>query len=111
MEKNNHHKGPGFMNGFFFGIIVGAAVVFLLGTKKGKKILKLLTETGVEGVADLEEMLAESEDEEEFEQEYSAEGEELEPNPLRSAHEQEVKPGEHRPLKRFFRGIKKMNSN
>lgn len=102
MEKTNHH-GPGFMNGFFLGIIVGAAIVFLIGTKKGKKILKMLTESGIEGVSDLEEMLSENEESGDYEQEYTAEGEEIQTP-------QSAKP-EHRPLKRFFRGIKKIHSN
>ncbi len=106
MEKNNH-KGPGFMNGLFLGIIIGAAIVFLIGTKKGKKILKMLTESGIEGVSDLEEMLSEQEDEGDYEQEYSAEGEELTPTPIQTVHREEVKQAIHRPLKRFFRGIKK----
>ncbi|MDE2588780.1 MAG: hypothetical protein KGL95_03855 [Patescibacteria group bacterium] len=94
------------MNGFFLGVIVGAALVFLLGTKKGKKLLKLLTESGIEGVSDLQEMIAETEDADDYEQEYTSGGEEIE----HIMHvDQESKPI-HRPLKRFFRGVKKPRS-
>jgi gas vesicle protein len=107
MEKNNNHRGPSFMNGFFLGIIIGAAIVFLIGTKKGKKVLKLLTESGIEGVSDLQEMLSETGDADEYEQEYSADGEEIE----QIMHEPQQEKPVTRPLKRFFRGIKKIHSN
>lgn len=35
------------------GAIVGGAAIFLLGTKKGNKILKTLTEDGFEGLTNL----------------------------------------------------------
>lgn len=55
---NNNSKG-GFLHGFLWGAIIGAIVVFLLTSKKGKKILKFLTEEGLEGVSELEELLGE----------------------------------------------------
>lgn len=47
------------MSGFILGVIVGAVGIFLLGTKRGKKLLKILSEEGIEGMAELEELLTE----------------------------------------------------
>ncbi len=58
MEKNNSSHG-GFFNGFVLGFILGAAVIFCLFTKKGKKLLKTLTEEGLDKVSDIEELLEE----------------------------------------------------
>ncbi len=58
---NNNHQGGGFMNGFLWGAIIGAVVVFLLGTKKGKNILKLVSEESFE----LSELFGGQEDENE----------------------------------------------
>ena len=58
---NNNHSSK-FFDGFLWGAIMGGGLVFLLGTKKGKKILKMITEEGVEG---LSEILEEQMDEEE----------------------------------------------
>lgn len=41
--SDNHSSGGG---GFVFGLVIGGAIVFLLGTDKGRKILKSLTEEG-----------------------------------------------------------------
>ena len=48
-----------FMDGVLFGAILGGAAVFLLGTKKGNKVLKILTE---EGIAGFNEIVEEFED-------------------------------------------------
>lgn len=44
--NNNHHGGS--FHAFMWGAILGAGAVFLLGTKKGKQILKTISEEGVE---------------------------------------------------------------
>ncbi len=41
----NDNRGNG-SSGFILGLIIGGAAVFLLGTDKGRKILKSLTEEG-----------------------------------------------------------------
>lgn len=67
-NNDNNHGGVG--NGFLWGLIVGGAVVFLLGTKKGKKLLKSITEEGLEGIGDIADLIgddAESYEEEEEE--------------------------------------------
>lgn len=52
-NTNSRQHGGGFANGFLLGLIVGAAVVFLLATKKGKKILKLISEEGFDNLANI----------------------------------------------------------
>ena len=47
---NNHGR---FTDGLLLGIIIGGVAVFLLGTKKGNKILKALTEQGFEGLGEI----------------------------------------------------------
>ncbi|OGH04577.1 MAG: hypothetical protein A2W22_04915 [Candidatus Levybacteria bacterium RBG_16_35_11] len=44
-DQDNHRPHH---SGFWLGVIVGAAIVFLFATKKGKKILKLISEEGAE---------------------------------------------------------------
>lgn len=56
MGNNNSHNG-GFFSGFLWGAIIGGGVVFLLGTKKGKKLLKTITEEGLSGIAELEDFI------------------------------------------------------
>ncbi len=54
-----------FSNGFILGLIIGGGAVFLFGTKTGKKLLKKISEEGLEGLTEiLEEVdLGEYEDE------------------------------------------------
>ncbi|MBU2632552.1 YtxH domain-containing protein [Patescibacteria group bacterium] len=61
--NNNCHRphGGNFINGFVFGLIMGAALVFLFGTKKGKKLLQILSEEKLE---DFKEFLDKMEDDE-----------------------------------------------
>jgi len=75
MENNNLSTNSGhgnnFFSGFLLGILVGGFVVFLLGTKKGKKLLKTISEEGLDNLsnvlekaettADLEEVYEEEE--------------------------------------------------
>ena len=49
---NNNHNNK-FFDGFLWGAIIGGGLVFLLGTKKGKKILKMITEEGVGGLSEI----------------------------------------------------------
>ncbi len=64
----NDNKGGN--SGFLLGLIIGGAVVFLLGTDKGRKILKSLTEEGFEELSTVIERAGENlemEEEEESE--------------------------------------------
>lgn len=65
---NNNGSRGGFFNGFVLGFILGAAVVFLLATKKGKKLLKIITEEGLDKVSDLEELLEEKDEKSEVQE-------------------------------------------
>lgn len=51
MDNNNNPSagsghGNNFLSGFLLGALVGAAIVLLFVTKKGKKILKAISEEG-----------------------------------------------------------------
>ena len=67
MENKHDHNGSGFMNGLLLGVIIGAALVFFLGTKKGKKLLQAITDEGFEGMGELKALLTEDMDVEEEE--------------------------------------------
>jgi len=72
MDNNNGKSGSNFFSGFLLGFLIGGLVVFLLGTKKGKKILKTISEEGLDnlsnilektdGVSDLDEVYEEEEE-------------------------------------------------
>ena|SRR3990167_4205819 len=61
MENNKHHPHHG-NNGFILGVIVGVALTLLFVTKRGRKILKIITDEGQEKFSDLEEILKEKKD-------------------------------------------------
>ena len=42
-----------FTTGLMLGIIIGGGAVFLLGTRTGKNLLKILSEQGMDGLTDL----------------------------------------------------------
>ena len=50
MENNNKSNGN-FFSGFLLGVLVGGFLVFLLGTKKGKKLLKAISEEGLDNLS------------------------------------------------------------
>lgn len=62
MTNNNGSNGNGskFLTGLMWGALIGGGLVFLLGTKKGKRIIKMLSEEGLE----LSELLGEGEEDE-----------------------------------------------
>jgi uncharacterized membrane protein YgaE (UPF0421/DUF939 family) len=97
MENNNHKSGNGFFSGFVFGLLVGGLVVFLLATKKGKKVLKAISEEGLDKVSDI---LEKTERKADLEEVYEEE-EELTLPKRKIVHREEV---EVKP-RRFFRGI------
>lgn len=53
MENNNSNTGSKFVNGFLLGALIGAGAVFLLGTKKGKKLLKAISEEGLDNISNI----------------------------------------------------------
>lgn len=74
-----------FSDGFLLGALIGGAAVFLLGTKKGNKILKSITEEGLDGITEIIENLEEE-----------REGVKPPPQAVKKAT---IKPGEHAPEK------------
>lgn len=78
MQDNTPHHDNRFFNGFIIGLILGAAVVFLFGTKRGKKILKTISEEGLENIT---KVLEEIEDEEIVDQDFVEDV----PEPVKSA--------------------------
>lgn len=50
---NNQHHNNHFFDGFMLGLAIGAAAVFLLGTKSGKNLLKIISEQGIEGISNM----------------------------------------------------------
>lgn len=93
MENNNSNSGSKFINGFLLGALIGAGVVFLLGTKKGKKLLKAISEEGLGNISNIleEEKVDDIDDLDE-----DKEVEKVIPS-------EEVRPK----VRRFFRGIAK----
>lgn len=53
MTNNANQHNSRFADGVLLGILLGGAAVFLLGTKKGNRILKILTEQGLEGFSEI----------------------------------------------------------
>lgn len=58
-SKPRHRRG--YMSGFFAGAFLGAAAVFFLGTKKGKRLAKTMRKEGGKTFKDLESLLGEIE--------------------------------------------------
>lgn len=56
MSENNNHDGK-FLFGFFIGGLIGALIIFFLGTKEGKKTGRMLETKGKDLIDDLEEKL------------------------------------------------------
>ncbi len=56
---NENNRDNKFMIGFFIGGLIGAGLMFLLGTKEGKKLEKLVEKKGKETLSDLEDKVDE----------------------------------------------------
>src|SRR5680860_4214 len=64
MQNNGSRQHESkFFNGFLLGLIVGGAIVFILATKKGKKILKLISEEGLDNLSNILEKYEEKDEE------------------------------------------------
>jgi hypothetical protein len=92
-----------FSTGLLIGLILGGGAVFLLGTRTGKNLLKIISEQGLEGVTDLLEEydLSDLEEVEEMEDE-PGEGQ-AETSENKEGSEESKKS----PKKHFFRRIRK----
>lgn len=60
MSDDQRH-GNGYMGGFVMGAFIGAAAVFFLGTKKGKRLAKVMHKQGGKTLKDLESLVTEIE--------------------------------------------------
>jgi gas vesicle protein len=70
MERNNNHNNNhGSGNGFLLGVIVGVLLTLLFTTKRGRMILKEVTEKGLDKFANLEQLMQETGEELEDEDE------------------------------------------
>ncbi len=88
-------QGNNFLSGFLFGVLVGALTVFLFGTKRGKRLLKVISEKGAGNISDILEKMDKSINTDEILEDESA--------PVKMSKEENVikKPA----VRRFFRGI------
>ncbi|OGH21309.1 MAG: hypothetical protein A2958_00725 [Candidatus Levybacteria bacterium RIFCSPLOWO2_01_FULL_38_13] len=50
MSNGNNNR---FFEGFLWGAIIGGGLVFFLTTKKGKKLLKTISENGLENLTEM----------------------------------------------------------
>lgn len=97
----NNNGGNRFFDGFLLGVLVGALAFYLFGTKSGKRIVKILSEEGMEGlqkvVADFQEA-----------QEEDKAGVKVEGSGIAVDELVETKTTE-KPKKRFFRRFKRVD--
>lgn len=96
--NDTNHNGSSFLPTFIFGVLIGGGIVFLLGTKKGKQLLKTITEEGLEGIAEVEDLV------EEVAERYDEPPVVVVEQQIKKEEVQEQKPTG---VKRFFKGIRK----
>jgi hypothetical protein len=94
-----------FTTGLLLGLILGGGAVFLLGTRTGKNLLKIISEQGLEGVTDLLEEYDLS-DLEEMEEVQDGEVSETDAE-VKEGSDQEEEAPKKSPKKHFFRRIRK----
>lgn len=61
-DHHHHNSGSGFLNGLVLGALVGAGLVFFLGTKRGKELTEEIKEKGLSVFDDFEEVFSEIEE-------------------------------------------------
>ena len=107
MENNSNRSGNNFFSGFILGALVGVAIALLFVTKRGKKILKAISEGGEGKLSDI---LNRLEDSVGAEDEFLEEDKKDEAIPVKREIAKKVvvekKPGIGR---RFFKGISRHN--
>lgn len=57
MDNRQQHHGGGSLNTFLFGVLVGILASLLFTTKKGRRLLKVITDEGVDRLTHWEDML------------------------------------------------------
>ena len=93
------NRSSGFSHGLLLGALVGGAAVFFLGTEKGKKLLKVITEEGLERISQFENSV-EEEMEEELADDIDMVVEEPTVHPKPAEHHH---PKHSSPVRRFFK--------
>lgn len=94
------------MDGFVVGAIIGGAAVFLLGTRTGKNLLKIVSEQGLDGLFNLLEEYDLSEVEEDEEMDVPQESNSnSHPKPQEVLEPEAEK--ESIPKRRFFKRIRR----
>lgn len=66
---NNNNGQGGFLPGFLIGLIIGGGAIFLLGTERGKKLLKKITEEGLDNFGEIKDLIEDEVEEYQNEQE------------------------------------------
>ncbi|MBI2036302.1 YtxH domain-containing protein [Candidatus Microgenomates bacterium] len=61
-DHHHHNNGSGFLNGLLLGALVGAGLVFFLGTKRGKELADEIKEKGLSVFDDFEDVFSEIEE-------------------------------------------------
>jgi len=81
MEQQQPKQHSGHGNGFLFGVIVGVVITLLFSTKKGREILRDVSEKGIEKLSDLEKLTKEYEGKDFLEDELLEEDDYVKPEP------------------------------
>lgn len=93
------HSGK-FTSGLLWGLIVGGTLALLFSTKKGKKILREISEAGIEAIENLSNI--------ETQEEHSVEESQVRESPPDQELESlEKKDNGEKKVRRFFKGIKR----
>jgi len=101
MEDNCKHKSGA---GFTWGVIIGSAFTLLFTTKKGRKILREISEVGLDMIERVSEM-------QNLESIVSEELPEVpQEKELYVETEEKKEANNEKPAKRFFKGVKKKTS-
>lgn len=102
---NNDSK---FSTGFLLGLIIGGGAVFLLGTRTGKNLLKIVSEQGLDGLISVLEDY-DLGDLEEYEEEVGEEPKESKANSHAKEEKIEKVTEEHKetPKRRFFKRVRR----
>jgi hypothetical protein len=106
--ENNNKSNNNSLGSFLLGVLVGAALMFFFTTKKGKKILKAISEKGLDNISDVLEDVDRGTDLSEAYEENPSFAETTEGQGRNSLPTKDIvgKYSEERPkVRRFFRGI------
>lgn len=102
---NNHDSK--FSTGFLLGLLIGGGAVFLLGTKTGKNLLKIVSEQGLDGLISVLEDYN-LEDLEEYEEEVEEPQSESKSNGhVKEERVEKMEVKDQTPKKRFFKRVRR----